>query len=208
MDDMPGLIISEECEYSIDEYKELCVYAFDVVLSSVNREKSDLIFPKKFEDKQYPIFVTWSTGKEKNLRGCIGTFQHEDLQKNLLTYSYMAAFKDSRFKPISAKEVSFLHCGVSLLYKFEEAADAFDWEVGKHGITIDFFGDYNKKHHATFLPEVAGDRNWTKKATLKQLIQKAGYNGKLENVTPKIKLTRYQSIKVGIHYDDYLQLKK
>ena len=30
-----------------------------------------------------------------------------------------------------------------------------DWEVGKHGIEIEYKG-----HHATFLPEVAEEERW------------------------------------------------
>ena len=117
-------------------------------------------------------------------------------------YSYHAAFKDSRFSPITLKEIPLLHCGVSLLVNFEHADDAFDWEVGKHGITIDFKFGY-RKHHATFLPEIAGDRNWDKKTTLKQLVQKSGFYGRLDDVLDNIKLTRYQSIKIGVNHSEY-----
>jgi AMME syndrome candidate gene 1 protein len=199
--------IIEEYEYALDEYKHLCVYAFDVITTHLNKKDLQLKIPDKFNNKQYPLFVTWSLGKEKTLRGCIGTFMPDDLEKNLTTYSFYAAFKDTRFRPISLKELCHLHCGVSLLDKFEEADDSMDWEVGKHGITIDFFSENGKKHHATFLPEVASGRDWDKKTTLKNLIQKAGYNGKLNDVIDEIRLTRYQSIKVGMFYDEYLNHK-
>jgi AMMECR1 domain-containing protein len=53
-----------------------------------------------------------------------------------------------------------------------------DWEVGRHGIVIDatFKGKY---YSATFLPEVAAEEKWSKEETLKQLIRKAGFRGKL-----------------------------
>jgi uncharacterized protein (TIGR00296 family) len=200
--------INEEIEINHDDYKHLCVFAFDLIVSTLDKKKdADVKLPSKFYNRQYPLFVTWSIGKDKELRGCIGTFSHDDLEKNLMVYSYYAAFKDSRFPPISSKEVPNLHCGVSLLDKFEDGKDAFDWEVGIHGITINFESKYGKKHHATFLPEVAGDRNWDKKTTLKYLAQKAGYLGKLEDILDMIQLTRYQSIKVGMFYDEYVTLK-
>jgi uncharacterized protein (TIGR00296 family) len=199
--------IIEEYEYTLDDYKHLCVYAFEIVTSTLNKNKIELKIPDKFNNKQYPLFVTWSIGKEKNLRGCIGTFSPDDLERNLTTYAYYAAFKDTRFRPISEKELSHLHCGVSLLDKFEDGADAFDWEVGKHGITIDFLSENGRRHHSTFLPEVAGERNWDKKTTLKQLVQKSGYYGKLSDVLDDIKLTRYESIKVGMSYEEYLDHK-
>jgi uncharacterized protein (TIGR00296 family) len=187
-----------------EDYRSLCIFAFDVLVGTLNKlDHSKLKFPDNFKDKTYPLFVTWSTGPEKNLRGCIGTFSKENLEKNLLLYAYYAAFKDNRFMPISKVEIPHLHCGVSLLVNFEDGKDAFDWEVGKHGITIDFESVFEMNHHATFLPEVACDRNWDKKTTLKNLIKKAGYYGKLDEVVDKIKLTRYQSIKIGITHDEY-----
>lgn len=201
---MEGTPINTEIiNFTLEDYRQLCIFAFDVLIVTLKKlDQSKLKFPEIFKQQNYPLFVTWSTGKEKNLRGCIGTFSTGELQTNLLLYSYYAAFKDSRFKPIKVSEIPHLHCGVSLLVDFEEAKDAYDWEVGLHGITIDFTSSY-KTHHATFLPEVSKDRSWDKRTTLKHLVQKAGYYGKLEDVVDKIKLTRYQSIKVGITHDEY-----
>ena len=39
---------------------------------------------------------------------------------------------------------------VSMLVHYEDCKDALDWEVGKHGILIDYKG-----YSATYLPEVA-----------------------------------------------------
>jgi AMMECR1 domain-containing protein len=54
---------------------------------------------------------------------------------------------------------------VSLLTNFEEGKDAYDWEVGKHGISIkaNHKGNY---YSATYLPEVAPEQGWNKKQTL------------------------------------------
>lgn len=45
---------------------------------------------------------------------------------------------DPRFGPIKTDEIPYLHVGVSLLTNFEPANNCLDWEVGKHGIEIDF----------------------------------------------------------------------
>jgi len=52
---------------------------------------------------------------------------------------------DTRFSPISAKEVPDLQVGVSLLVNFESAENPLDWEVGKHGIEIDFVAKSKSK---------------------------------------------------------------
>ena len=115
----------------------------------------------------------------------------------------IAALEDDRFPPIIEKEIKNLNCGISLLVNFEDAKDCYDWEIGKHGIEIKF-GHYS----ATFLPEVPVEHNMDKKTTLENLIEKAGYYGDLEDVKKKIKLTRYQSIKLFMSYEDYINFKK
>ena len=45
-----------------------------------------------------PLFVTWKIGKEKRLRGCIGTFNEMNLQHGLREYAitrYMFRFVHS-----------------------------------------------------------------------------------------------------------------
>ena len=140
----------------------------------------------------------------KKLRGCIGTFQSDNLEQNLKYFSLAAAFKDSRFSPISSKEIKNLNVGISLLTNFEKAKDPYDWEIGKHGIEIRFL----KKYHATFLPEVAVDHKMDKKTTLQHLILKAGYVGDLEDVVDKIETIRYQSVKLFMSYEEYCKFKK
>lgn len=49
-----------------------------------------------------------------------------------------SALRDSRFAPISGQELPQLSCTVSLLRCFEEATAWDDWEVGTHGIIIEF----------------------------------------------------------------------
>ena len=63
---------------------------------------------------------------------------------------------------------------VSLLHTFEHAKNALDWEVGKHGIMIDFSVD-EEVFSATFLPEVAEEEGWDQLTTLKYLTRKAGF---------------------------------
>ena len=188
------------------ELKLLCVFVFDVLISKLTNKNIQPHFPPTLINLKFPVFVTWSKGKEKNLRGCIGTFYPDDLKTNLENFGLSAAFKDSRFPPIKKEEIENLNCGISLLMNFEEANDCYDWEVGKHGIQIYF--EQNGQHSATFLPEVPIEHNMDKKMTLQHLIEKAGYYGKLSDVDKKIKMRRYQSIKIFMSYEEYLKYKK
>ena len=181
------------------DLKLLCVYVFDTLISYLTKKKIPSCFPNSLKNKKFPLFVTWTTGKHKNLRGCIGTFASNNLEKSLQKFALTAALEDDRFSPISEKEIPNLNCGISLLVNFEEAKDCYDWEIGKHGIDIKF-GYYS----ATFLPEVAVEHKMDKRTTLENLIEKAGYYGNLEDIEKKIKLTRYQSIKLFMSYEEYI----
>lgn len=111
------------------------------------------------------------------LRGCIGTFNamhlHTGLREYAATRYYLihsrseyfltnfkcivshSAFKDSRFNPITREELPRLHVSVSILRHFEDGADYLDWEVGVHGIRIEFHNEKGSKRTATYLPDVA-----------------------------------------------------
>ena len=187
------------------ELKLLCVFVFDVLISKLTHKNIQTYFPPSLINEKFPVFVTWSTGKEQNLRGCIGTFYSDNLKKNLENFGLSAAFKDSRFPPIKKEEIESLNCGISLLINFEDAKNCYDWEVGKHGIQI--FFEENGQHSATFLPEVPIEHKMDKITTLQHLIEKAGYHGKLKDVDKKIKMRRYQSIKIFMSYEEYLNYK-
>ena len=67
-----------------------------------------------------------------------GTFSPAPINSLLGKYALISAFQDSRFNPISKGEVEKLSVDVSLLVNFETGKDAYDWEIGKHGIIIEF----------------------------------------------------------------------
>ena len=90
---------------------------------------------------------------------------------------------------------------------FEDCEHALDWEVGKHGIEIDF-EHKSRPYGATFLPEVSEEQGWDQKQTLKYLVNKAGYNGKLDAILEKIKTRRYQSIKTYLSFEEYKAFRK
>ncbi|KAF5305502.1 hypothetical protein FQA39_LY01593 [Lamprigera yunnana] len=135
---------------------EMCFFCFDVLYCHLY----NLDPPKtpSFSNDAYPLFVTWKIGKDKRLRGCIGTFNAMNLQSGLREYAITSAFKDSRFNPISRDEFSKLSVSVSILRHFEDGSDYLDWEVGVHGIRIEFVNEKGNKRTATYLPEVATEQ--------------------------------------------------
>jgi AMMECR1 domain-containing protein len=105
-------------------------------------------------------------------------------------------------------ELPKLECGVSLLTNFEKAKDCFDWEVGIHGIQIEF-PDGKHTRTATYLPEVSREQGWTKSQTIDSLMRKGGYRHTVTtDIRKTVKLTRYQTEKCIVSYDDYIRSRR
>lgn len=115
-----------------------------------------------------------------------------------------SALQDRRFRPITLKEIPHLTCAVSLLTNFEVAKDYLDWEVGKHGIWIEFIQLNGQKETATYLPEVMVEQNWTKEEAIESLLRKGHFGGQItkDYCTKSIVLTRYQSQKLEQPYKE------
>lgn len=206
--------------YSKAPTEHHCFHCFDALLTELGHARvtrRDV----PFVNECYPLFVTWKivadhrTGQmfdEPMLRGCIGNFSELDLHSGLAEYAIIAAFKDGRFSPITKEELQHLQCTVSLLTDFETANHHLDWEVGTHGIRIEFYDvvqrgnsshGSGRRYSGTFLPDVALEQGWDKIETLQYLIRKAGYHGKLDDILETLRVTRYQSRKRTVTYTEY-----
>ncbi|KAM4659223.1 AMMECR1-like protein isoform 2-T2 [Amazona ochrocephala] len=170
---------------------EMCCYCFDVLYCHLYG------FPQprlpRFTNDPYPLFVTWKTGRDKRLRGCIGTFSAMNLHSGLREYTLTSALKDSRFPPLTREELPKLFCSVSLLTNFEDASDYLDWEVRTRCIW----------NSASLSFRLGPD--WDQIQTIDSLLRKGGFKAPITNDFRKtIKLTRYRSEKVTISYAEYM----
>ncbi|KAL8824596.1 MAG: hypothetical protein Q9170_008105 [Blastenia crenularia] len=131
-------------------------------------------------EEQYPLFVTWNTVSSrghKSLRGCIGTFEPQDLSTGLENYALTAAFDDTRFSPIRSAELPALANHITLLHTFIPCAHPLDWNLGSHGLRISFTY-HGRRMGATYLPDVAVEQEWSKEETVVSLMRKAGWTGR------------------------------
>ncbi|XP_047926590.2 nuclear protein AMMECR1 isoform X1 [Anser cygnoides] len=182
---------------------EMCCFCFDVLYCHLYGYQPPR--SPRFTNDPYPLFVTWKIGRDKRLRGCIGTFSAMNLHSGLREYTLTSALKDSRFPPMTRDELPRLFCSVSLLTNFEDVCDYMDWEVGVHGIRIEFINEKGSKRTATYLPEVAKEQGWDHIQTIDSLLRKGGYKAPITNEFRKtIKLTRYRSEKMTMSYTEYL----
>ncbi|KAI1654371.1 AMMECR1 domain-containing protein [Daldinia decipiens] len=154
-----------------------------------------------------PLFVTWNTVSSRtgntSLRGCIGTFEAQELDEGLSSYAITSAINDMRFDPVSKRELPSLEVAVTLLTDFEDCEDSMDWELGTHGLRISF-SERGRRYGATYLPDVAAEQGWTKEETLVSLMRKAGWAGRKEKwQTVELKVVRYQGKKKSLLYSEY-----
>ncbi|KAI0024001.1 AMMECR1 domain-containing protein [Xylariomycetidae sp. FL0641] len=156
-----------------------------------------------------PLFVTWNTlsaarGGHASLRGCIGTFEAQDLGEGLRAYALTSALQDQRFAPVGAAELPRLQVAVTLLTDFEDCAGGpLDWALGTHGLRVSF-ADQGRRYGATYLPDVAPAQGWDREETLLSLMRKAGWTGRRDRWREvDIKAVRYQGKKLELAYDEF-----
>ena len=200
---------------------EMCAMCFDTLIARLKKQDpmsaiEHFLDAEPQADAVFPLFVTWTIGRDKDLRGCIGTFEADGpLSEVLPRYALVAATEDSRFEPIRLPEVEHLQVGVSLLTNFRDIEDPYDWEVGRHGVEMEL-RDGRDRFRATFLPEVAQEQGWNQATTYVQLFRKAGYrprNPKLaaeaivEEVRANLKVRTYESHKCHMSFAEYVQYR-
>jgi uncharacterized protein (TIGR00296 family) len=185
---------------SIRATKEMCFLCFEALENATKRSNTSKVASRVIpasDPSEFPLFVTWK--RNGTLRGCIGCFDALPLWDGLREYAVTAGTKDGRFNPIDKSELGSLTCAVSLLHSFEDCASATDWEVGVHGIRLFIDG-----RRATYLPEVAADRGWSKVEALQHLAVKGKFTGVYDDAAiQRSKVIRYQSSKISASWAEY-----
>jgi len=162
---------------------------------------------KSTSDEEHPLFITWNTVNSrghKSLRGCIGTFEAQELDEGLRSYALTSAFEDTRFNPISARELPTLDVDVTLLTNFEPIRDPMDWDLGTHGLRISFTHQ-NRRYGSTYLPDVAREQGWNKEETIVSLMRKAGWTGRASEWrgVKDLSVVRYQGYRESLEYSEW-----
>src|SRR4030042_5959265 len=92
--------------------------------------------PPEFYEKKGGVFV--SIHKNKELRGCVGTYlpMHENLAEEIILNAVAACSKDSRFSPITAEELPEISVEVSLLGGPEKISGFDKLNSKKYGVIV------------------------------------------------------------------------
>lgn len=124
----------------------------------------------------------------------------------LLADDYIRALDDTRFDPITLKELKTLECGVTLLTDFQPAEGPMAWELGVHGLRINFVY-HGRRMGATYLPDVAKEQGWTKEETLISLMRKAGWTGRADDWKKiDLNVVTYRGTKESVSWADYRKI--
>jgi AmmeMemoRadiSam system protein A len=108
--------------------------------------------------------------KKGELRGCIGyTSPIKPLYLTVRDVAALAAVRDTRFPPVSTRELGDLDYEVSVLSPFRHLHDISQIQIGKHGLLIKK-GDYE----GILLPQVPVEEHWDRKTFLREIGLKAG----------------------------------
>lgn len=147
------------------------------------------------------LFVTWET-LFGELRGCIGCLRELPLS-SLSEYAITSGRRDSRFSPITEKEMGHLLCKVSILHSVESCSHSLDWTIGVHGIIVEFSSD-GVPYKSTFLPGVMPEQGWDREEAIKQACRKSGYRGRFSAISSALTVVRYQSSVASITYSEFI----
>jgi len=109
---------------------------------------------KEFSEKKAGVFITIE--KNKNLRGCIGTYlpTKNNIIEEIIQNAISAATEDYRFDPIQEDELPFLSYTVSILEKPELIKNRKELNPKEYGIIIKTL-NYPPKS-ALLLPDLEG----------------------------------------------------
>ena len=109
---------------------------------------------KEFSEKKAGVFITIE--KNKDLRGCIGTYlpTQNNIIEEVIQNAISASTEDYRFGPIQKHELPFLSYTVSILEKPELIKDRKELNPKEYGIIIKT-PDYPLKS-ALLLPDLEG----------------------------------------------------
>jgi len=154
---------TSEFSFTKDEKKILLGIARNTIVMYINENKTPEVDDKNFTSNLKMHAGAFVTLKEKGeLRGCIGRFTADiPLWKVVQQMAIASSTEDTRFSPVSAKEIEKLEIEISVLSPMKKIYSADEIILGKHGI-------YIKKgyYSGTFLPQVATETGWSKEEFL------------------------------------------
>ncbi|MFA6571048.1 MAG: AmmeMemoRadiSam system protein A, partial [Bacteroidota bacterium] len=150
--------------------KQILEIAKSAVIASVKKQgkvKYNFEFKPLLND-EYSAFVTLK--KHGDLRGCVGQiFATNPLWMSIEDAGKNAALHDTRFSPVTVKELGELEFEVTVLSRMKKILSPNEIVIGRDGVYLRI-----GLSSAIFLPQVAPEQNWNTTQLLQNLCRKAG----------------------------------
>ena len=134
------------------------------------------------------VFVTLK--KQGELRGCIGRILPEESFVDAIKHMTLeAAFKDSRFSPLSRYEMLDIKIEISVLSEMKPILSPAEIDLKRHGVMV-----INSNKRGVFLPKVARETNWSLEKYLQELCQQKAHLGPFCWGDPRTKLFIFEAL--------------
>ncbi len=161
-------MVSNSISFTEKEKRFLLGYVRSVIANELGISKSvTIVVSNKFQEKA-AAFVTLHL--DGQLRGCIGYVEaRESLLDTLKSLAISAAFKDTRFSPLTLYELPKIDIEISVLSPLVLVDDIADIVIGRDGLLLK-----SGFKSGVFLPQVPVEQGWDKNQYLAGLCQKAG----------------------------------
>jgi AmmeMemoRadiSam system protein A len=154
-------------EYSREERATLLKLAHASIESAFEDRNLLLDPPTPHLAEKRGAFTTLYIGTE--LRGCVGyVFPAASVYQTVAETARAAAFEDTRFPPLTAKELPHLEVHLSVLSLLQPIR-AEEVEVGRHGLLVSL-----NARRGLLLPQVPVEHGWDRETFLEQTCRKAG----------------------------------
>lgn len=163
---------AEEETFSLSDadQKTLLDLARKSVESAVRDRKRYHAPPSASEALNVPRAVFVTLKKHGVLRGCIGSYAPvEPLAEAVCQSAVSAALRDSRFSPVTAKELYELEYEISVLSPLRRVPDPASIRIGRDGLLIK-----RGRSEGLLLPQVPIEQKWDRETFLSYACLKAG----------------------------------
>ena len=175
---------------SPDDQKRLLHIARQSIIMTLNDQHYEI--PKDLPQDltvPRPCFVTLK--RNGDLRGCIGNIiAGPPLAQAVSQMALAAAFRDTRFSPLTREEVEGLKIEISVLSPIAHVTDLNDIQVGRDGLIME--SGYNR---GLLLPQVPVEQGWNKDEFLDYTCRKAGLEPKCWQ--EKVKIFKFSALVFG-----------
>lgn len=154
-------------EYSREERILLLKLAHASIESALEERQIPLEPPTAHLAEKRGAFTTLYT--RGDLRGCVGyVFPVASLYRTIAETARAAAFEDTRFPPVGAKELPDLEVHLSVLSPLQPIRPE-EVEIGRHGLLVSL-----NARRGLLLPQVPVEHGWDRQTFLQQTCRKAG----------------------------------